>query len=191
MSNELEAFIEYITVIKALSSSTIEAYQKDLTQIETAFNKELIKLGTKEVLTHFANFKNKNTINRKFSSLNSFYNFCYKKEFTDERLRLKLAKTPSSLPKYIEFNSFLEKIEKIDRDGWIGKRDYAFLFFLYATGVRVSEALNVKVEDIEGEWLKVRFAKGEKERIIPLAKEAVELILDYTSSFKKVISYHK
>jgi len=58
-------------------------------------------------------------------------------------------------------------------------RDYALLLFLYASGARISEALELKREDIEGEWLRIRHAKGQKERVVPLAKNAIKAIDDY------------
>ncbi len=53
----------------------------------------------------------------------------------------------------------------IDRSSWIGLRDYALiLFFLFASGARISECLALRLEDIEDGWLNIRHAKGEKKR---------------------------
>ncbi len=59
----------------------------------------------------------------------------------------------------------MKQLEIIDRSNWLGLRDYALILFLYATGLRVSECLSMHEEDIEGEWLRVRHTKGEKNAI--------------------------
>jgi integrase/recombinase XerD len=67
----------------------------------------------------------------------------------------------------------------IDRSEWIGMRDFALILFLYATGARVSECLMVEEGDIEGEWLRIRHGKGEKERYVPIAAEALKALRAY------------
>ena len=74
MSLELKAFIEYISIIKALTNSTINAYQNDLLQIEESFKKDLIELSLENILHFLEKYENKNTINRKISAINSFFN---------------------------------------------------------------------------------------------------------------------
>lgn len=184
MSNELEAFIEYISVTKALSKKSIDAYLGDLKAIEDELLQPLIKLDTSIVLKLLSKYENKRTLNRKLSSLNSFFDFCYKSQFLDTKSKFKLAKTPKHLPRFLSFLEIQNSLELIDKSNWIGLRDYALIMFLYATGARISEALALKREDIEGEWLKIRHAKGDKERIVPIAKVAIEAIGKYLNEFK-------
>ncbi len=176
MSNELEAFIEYITVTKALSKKSIEAYRGDLLFFEKQLKKPLIKLDTVTLLSVLESYKNKRTLNRKLSSINAFFDFCYKSQFVEKHAKLRLAKTPKLLPKFLSYESIQKGLELIDRSSWIGLRDYALILFLYASGTRISEALELSRNDIEGEWLHIRHAKGEKERIVPLAVVARETI---------------
>lgn len=75
----------------------------------------------------------------------------------------------------------LDGINLIDRSTIIGLRDYALILFLYASGCRISEALSVQREDIVDGWLKIRFAKGEKERVVPLAPVATQALERYLS----------
>jgi len=183
MSNELEAFLEYISVTKALSSKSVEAYRSDLLQIETALKKPLIQLNSQEVLNILSSYTNKRTLNRKLSSVNSFFNFCYKHQFSDETTKLRLAKIPKLLPKFLSFKDIENLLKLIDRSSWIGLRDYALILFLYATGARISECLELSRGDIDGEWLHIRHAKGEKERIVPIANVAIKAINEYLESF--------
>lgn len=184
MSNELEAFIEYISVTKALSKKSIEAYSSDLLQIEEELQKPLISLESQTILNLLSKYKNKRTLNRKLSSINAFFDFCYKSHFSDEFSKIKLAKIPKLLPKFLSFEEINNALNTIDRTTWIGKRDYALILFLYATGARITECLSLSRGDIDGEWLHIRHAKGEKERIVPVAQIAKKAIDDYLQSLK-------
>jgi len=72
-------------------------------------------------------------------------------------------------------------LNSIDRSTWIGLRDYALILFLYATGLRISECLSIEHNDIEELWLRVRHAKGDKERLVPIAQEAIQALKIYES----------
>ncbi len=190
MSKELEAFIEYITVIKALSKKSIEAYKSDLSSLEKTLNKPLIQLNSKTLLKGLSNYNNKRTLNRKLSSVNSFFDFCYKSQFLEQKSKLKLAKIPKLLPKFLSYKEIQNSLLLIDKTTLIGLRDYALILFLYATGARISECLALKKEDIEDNWLKIRHAKGEKERIVPIAsiaKDAINSYLDEMKSQKEFV----
>ena len=182
MSNELEAFIEYITVTKALSKKSVAAYKSDLLFFEEKLQKPLIKSDTVMLLKALQHYENKRTLNRKLSAVNAFFDFCYKLQFRDEKTKLKLSKIPKLLPKFLSYEAILQGLELIDRSTWIGLRDYALILFLYASGARISEALEISRNDIDGEWLHIRHAKGEKERIVPLADVAREAIDTYLSA---------
>jgi integrase/recombinase XerD len=179
MSKEFEAFIEYITVIKALSPRTIEAYSYDLVQIEASLGKSLILITSSEVFGLLGKIENKRTLNRKLSAFNSFLDFCHRNRFDHTSSKFPLSKVPKNLPKYLTFETIHSGLKMIDRSEWIGLRDYAILLFLYATGVRVSECLMAEEGDIEGEWLRIRHGKGEKERYVPIAQEALKALRTY------------
>lgn len=192
MSNELEAFLEYISVTKALSPKSVQAYRSDLQLLEDALAKPLISLDTTQLLSLLSNIENKRTLNRKFSAINAFFDFCYKSEFSEQHTKLKFAKIPKSLPKFLSFEEIKAGLALIDRTKWIGKRDYALILFLYATGARISEALSVTIDDIEDEWLKIRHAKGEKERIVPIAPIALKALREYLQdvAFEKELLWY-
>ena len=158
ISDQLEAFIEYITIIKALSKASIEAYQNDLSLIEEHYQEPLIKIDENRLLEYLSQFKNKRTLNRKLSSINAFFAFCHQ-EFSngsEEKRKYKFSKIPSTLPKYMSYDEIMSALQGIDRSSWIGLRDYALILFLYATGLRISECLSIEHNDIEGLWLRDR-----------------------------------
>ncbi|HEX5670280.1 MAG TPA: site-specific integrase, partial [Sulfuricurvum sp.] len=72
MSNELDAFLEYITIVKSLSQKTVSAYRSDLYDIEVKAGKTLISLDSTLIIKTLSTIQNKRTLNRKLSSLNSF-----------------------------------------------------------------------------------------------------------------------
>jgi len=189
MSNELEAFLEYISVTKALSSKSVAAYKNDLLCVEDELNTSLIRLDSTKVLNFLSKYSNKRTLNRKLSAVNAFFDFCYKQQFVAEKTKLRFAKIPKLLPKFLTYQEINNSLKLIDKSDWIGLRDYALILFLYASGTRISECLSIRREDIEGEWLHVLHAKGEKERIVPVAKIAIKAIDSYLSEAKYAKDY--
>jgi len=179
MSRELEAFLEYISVTRALSKQSVLAYQSDLTWIEESTGVSLIKLDSLKVLNTLSVYENKRTLNRKLSSVNAFFDFCYKEQFKAKSDKLQFAKIPKLLPRFLSFKAIEEGLSCIDTTTWIGQRDYALILFLYASGSRISECLELSLNEIEGEWLHIRHAKGEKERVVPLAPIAIKSIYSY------------
>lgn len=179
LSNELEAFLEYISVTRALSKKSVEAYKSDLSSIENEFNTSLIHLESNSVLNILSKYKNKRTLNRKLSAINAFFDFCYKSHFSSEKTKYKFAKIPKLLPKFLSFKEIQNALTLVDRSSWLGLRDYALIMFLFASGTRISECLALRREDIEEGWLHIRHAKGEKERIVPVAKVALDAINAY------------
>lgn len=179
ISRELEAFFEFITITRALSSKTISAYKGDLLQIEEALHIPLIELDLNDILSFLSSYTNKRTRNRKLSSLNAFFDFCYKNQFIQTNKKIKSSKTPKLLPHFLSYETIEQSLALIDRSTWIGLRDYALLLFLYATGARISECLCIVRSDIDGSWLLIRQAKGEKERVVPIAKVALHALEAY------------
>jgi integrase/recombinase XerD len=179
LSKELEAFLEYISVTKALNKKSVSAYMGDLSSIELELDKPLIEIESNKLLELLSKYENKRTLNRKLSSVNAFFDFCYSNAFLEQKTKLKSAKIPKLLPKFLSYEKLISGIRLCDISSWLGLRDAALLYFLYASGVRISECLALKKEDIDGEWLLVRHAKGDKERLVPVAKVALDVLKRY------------
>ena len=150
--------------------------------LEKDAKKSLIKLELQTILPLLTKYENKRTLNRKFSALNSFFEFCYKEEFLEQKTKFKFAKIPKNLPKFLSYNEIMKSLELIDQTNWIGLRDYALILFLYATGARISEALELQRSDIEDSWVKIRHAKGQKERVVPIANVALQALDNYLNA---------
>lgn len=182
MSDIIYAFGEYQRINKALEPHSINAYINDLKQLEEFSSLALLQLNTDDILSFLSTFQNKRTLNRKLSSINSFYDFCHRKEFSDKSINIPMAKISKNLPKYLSYENIVNGLKLIDRSTKKGLRDYALILFLYASGCRISEALQVQRRDIVDGWLKIRFAKGEKERVVPLAPVALKAIEEYLAA---------
>jgi len=192
MSELIVAFKEYLTIIKSLASNTIEAYISDLVEYENFINqnkKSLLESTSEDLLEYLTTLKNPRTQNRHLSSINSFYNYCF--EHYDNVIKPKgiFAKLPQKLPKYLDNDTIMNNLDLIDKTKELGLRDYAIILFLYATGVRVSELLKVSKNDINDNWVKIIYAKGSKQRIVPIAKKAIDAINEYLSFRKNKSDY--
>jgi len=181
LSRYLEAFLEYLLINKAVSKNTYDAYKRDLTQFEEFLNRPIIEAESKDVIAFLSQIDNKRSLNRKLSAINSFFDFAYKRDYVNEKFKIKQAKIPKTLPKFLDKEAILNAISHINYNdsSWFELRDKALILFLYATGLRISEALNVKISDIEDGWVKVEMAKGEKQRMVPIADVALNAIKEY------------
>ena len=184
MSRELEAFLEYLAVVKLLNKKTIEAYESDISSMERFLEKSAISFSLDDIVTFLSQVKKPATKNRKLSALNSFFKFCLKSDYLDEVPRLEFSKLQQKIPRYILWDEFKTSLELVDRSSWIGKRDFAFLLFLYATGARVSEALSITKSNFDGEWIKFTNTKRDKERLVPISKVALNAIDEYQKEIK-------
>ena len=173
MNKLIEAFSEYLIINKGLSRNSLAAYIHDIEQLDAFLKKVLLEYESSDIISFLSQFKNPRTRNRKLASINAFYRFLNELDFSNKSLKLPSAKVPANLPLYLEYKEIMGAVESIEPTNWIAKRDRALILFLYASGVRVSEAVNAKREDLSDGWLRVRYGKGAKERIVPVANIAL------------------
>jgi integrase/recombinase XerC len=190
----VRGFIDYIKFEKRYSPHTVRAYTDDLVVfldfVKAQFDVEAPDLvSTTYIRTWMAALTlqkvQPRSINRKISSLNSFYRYCMVQGFVPANpvKGIQVLKTRKRLPSYIE----KEQMELLLQgnyftDDFAGKRDRLILSILYHTGIRVSELVGLKTQQFEVSrgQLKV-LGKGNKERIIPVHKELISLVEVYLS----------
>ena len=169
-------FLEYLKYEKNYSLLTINGYKEDLIFLNDYFNKENINFLEVEyqdirLLYNFLEDKyySKNTIARHISSIRSFYKYLsFNKIINNNPFNMAhLPKKDKMLPKFLYYNELMEMFDSINLDNFYGKRNRCILEVLYATGVRVSELVNIKLSDIDFDngTIKV-IGKGNKERIV-------------------------
>ncbi len=189
MREELSEFLNYISSEKGLSLNTRSAYQKDLEQFETfcSVNKLSFNDVTLNDLRDFlALLRNREvsqrSISRKVSSFKQFYIFLLKENRVEKNPTelLHVVVKTSKLPKHLSQIEMAKLIGSAKGDTDLSIRDRAILEFWYATGCRVSELVNLQIEqiDFESKVVKVK-GKGNRERIIPLNEQTLEWCSKY------------
>lgn len=185
----LEEYLKYLKYEKRYSKDTIDSYEEDLIEFFSFLEQEdinLLKLTYDDIRFYLMGLDSKHnkasTISRKLSSLRGFYKFLINKEYMDNNpfALIKSPKKEKKLPRFFYYNELEEMFDSIDITTPLGQRNRLILEVLYASGIRVSELVNIKVTDINDETIKV-LGKGNKERIARIgdyAKEILDLFLN-------------
>ncbi|MFD2582052.1 tyrosine-type recombinase/integrase [Pedobacter vanadiisoli] len=187
----LKSFITYLTHEKRYSQHTVTSYQTDLDQFEKFIEKSA--LGFTEVKhTHLRNYlvelmeegHSANTINRKISTLRSFYKFLHRSGKIDQNpsALIKAPKIPKRLPVFVEaqkMDHLLDSEHYFD-ESFPSVRDHLVIELLFGTGMRLTELLQLKDSDIDvyAGTIKV-LGKRNKERIIPINKQLINQVNTY------------
>ncbi|MGM9875172.1 MAG: site-specific tyrosine recombinase/integron integrase [Bacilli bacterium] len=190
--NVINDFISYISK-KNYSVNTYTSYINDLYYFYIFIKKDLTKVtfeDIKDYLEHL-NLKKEKTssIRRKISSLKSFYKFLYKNNYMNKKdyplTKIAYPKMEKKLPKFIYYNDLLEIINESSKDR-DGVRDRLIIEMLYATGVRVSELINIKINDIDFNNRRIIvLGKGNKERIVYYGEYAEEVLKEYMKTHER------
>ncbi len=201
MDKSVQEFLEYIINQKNYSENTSKNYEIDILEFKEYLNKESINYldidydFIKGYLMELYNRKlSRNSVARKLSSLRSFYKYLFNNELikTNPFKYVSTPKKEKKLPKYLG----VEELELIFNTPNLvtplGQRDKVILEVLYATGIRVSELVNIKVSDIDFYRKEIRvLGKGNKERIDPFGDYCLESInLFLEDGRKKLLEKH-
>jgi integrase/recombinase XerC len=185
-------FIDYIQYEKRYSPHTVIAYQNDLDQFYT-FLKIQYAVDDIHEVTHLmirswlaALMEEKTSprsVNRKLSTLKSFYKFLLKEGIltVNPMWRIISLKTPKNLPVFVEKGKMDALFERTDfGSGFPALRDRMILEMLYATGMRLSELVNLKETDIDFHQSELKvLGKRNKERLIPFSNKFAGLLKTY------------
>ena len=190
INQAIDDYIIFLTVEKGASGNTIEAYSNDVRKfaqyLEDAGIRRWAQVDTATVRGYLAWMQNESLTNttraRNVAALKSFFRFLYMEKYTEHNLG-ELLDTPRKekvLPKYLTIEEVERLMDAPDVTTPHGCRDKAMLELLYASGLRVSELISLKLSDISFEMAYVRcFGKGAKERIIPLGRYALAALEQY------------
>ena len=176
----IEMYLKYLQTEKRYSRNTVDAYESDLRAFfeHIEFNKyrdNISEIQTSEIRDWILDLMDSNnnarTINRKLSVLNGFFKFLIRERLIDANPITKIIspKEKKRLPVFLEekrLNNYLDVSNEVG-DTYAEIRDQTIIELLYATGVRRSELINMKANDVHNDYVKV-LGKGKKERLIPL-----------------------
>jgi len=194
----IDSFLDSLYIEKGLSNNTVSSYRNDIKSFLLWIDKNSsnpLSINDSDANNYisklFRDGLKSSSVNRKISSIKSFYTFLQKKKI--------IMKSPIAdivMPKqekYLPVSMSEEEVERLlnspDLNIEIERRDKAIIELLYATGMRISELTNLKLTDIDinRSVLKV-FGKGSKERLVPFGEKAAESISLYLKDRKDLKS---
>ena len=187
----IEQFEVYLATEKRYSEHTLIAYKNDLLQFIgyaeitedrqlAEVNHQLVRGWMVELLEHAIVPR---SVSRKLSCLRSFFNWLKKQGLVTENPMLKIRgpKVEKRLPQFVKQSEFTqERIEPIFANSFDGLRDRLMVELFYQTGIRLSELITLKEQDVVSTHIKV-LGKRNKERIIPIGKELFDRVQAYRS----------
>jgi len=192
IASYLERFINYLQFEKRFSSHTIVAYKNDINQFivysEKAYNLNLIEeinhlIIRSWVVSLMESKMSARSVNRKITTLKTFYKFLLRENVVSANPMLKIQspKTSKKLPIFIEKTSMDVLLDNIEfEDDFFGRRNQLIIELFYATGMRLSELINLKQRDVDLHACQLKvLGKRNKERIIPFNNELKHKIDKY------------
>ncbi|MBV9677599.1 MAG: site-specific tyrosine recombinase XerD [Acidobacteriaceae bacterium] len=187
LDNAVRSYLHFCRTEKGLSDNTLASYRLDLQQFQTfigLISPSIISLeALRSYLDHLrANGLSHRSIARQVTTLRGFFGFCLEEDLvpSDPTELLVAPKIGSALPKVLQRPQVDQLLEAPDNGTRIGLRDAAMLDLLYATGMRVSELISVRVADLDFTAGLVRVTgKGNKQRMIPVGTSALQSVEHY------------
>ncbi len=197
----LQTFLDFLSVEKGLSANTILSYSRDLKKLFLFFNKEKIPwMNAKEAdLVKFIHHMSQSGLSarslaRLISSMKSFYRFLILDGILRKSPAANLSSPKSwlSLPKFLSVKEVEILLQQPDESVERGLRDKAMLELLYATGLRVSELVSLRLSDLNlRDGFLICRGKGGKERIVPLGKSAAAAVRHYLAGARRAFLLHE
>ncbi len=189
---------EFIDNLKArqATENTLASYERDIIQFSDYFEKQgkkifdLTKADMQEYVEHLKeNNKSNSTISRSAASVKAFYKYLLSKGLAEENIAIKVdaPKVDRKDPLILSSNEIEKLLEQPDTNELKGQRDKAMLEILYATGIRVTELISLKLEDVNlsGGYIKVK--KKNNERHIPLGNLSLKCLKEYINKVRPLL----
>ena len=201
MLNEyIDNFLDYLEYERKYSFHTVENYERDLTKYKNYIEKEKINFKSMDyskVADYTIYLKTSgyspSSINRHLSSIRTFYTYLLNTNKVQNN-PFKLIKGPKKekkLPNYLKYDEFLDIIRVCDSSD-LGVRNLLILELLFATGIRVSELVNIKLNDINLNEREIKiFGKGGKSRIVYFNKVCHKVMIDYLNNHRLILLKNK
>ncbi|MST82183.1 site-specific tyrosine recombinase/integron integrase [Bilifractor porci] len=192
MSNAIQEYITYLHDFRKISHNTEVSYKRDLKKAAEYFEEQNVPDITKATETNLNSYllylerdhMSPATVSRNIASLRSFYQYLLRvhRIEDDPSVSLKSPKVEKKVPEILTVEEVQKLLEQPNIQTDKGIRDETMLLLLYSTGIRVSELVNLKVEDLNLEVGYLTCRENGKERTIPLSAETEEKIRTYIES---------
>lgn len=189
MDTEINAFIIYLHNVKKTSENTELSYRRDLMKVRNYMQQqgiEDVERITSTNLNSYILYLEKNkfsaaTISRNIASLKAFYHYMFKEGMVTEDAAemLHAPRIEKKMPEILTTKEVVRLLEQPSGSSSKEIRDKAMLELLYATGIRVTELINLKLEDINLQMGYLLCRDGGRERVIPFGNEAKNALMHY------------
>lgn len=193
MDREIDLFISYLLIDKKYSQHTIDSYTNDLNKFAGYTNKSIIHITKDDIINILKKLDDENlsntSINHFVTVLRSFYKFLVINNIVNENIMAFIAspKREKHLPKVLSEKE-IDKLLNIPLTDAFSYRNKAMIELMYATGLRVSELVNLRVNDIDLNMALLKtLGKGSKERIIPLGDYALNYLKIYIYEYRPLL----
>ena len=202
MFDYLALFQEYLTVELGLAKNTQMAYMRDLRllmkSLQLKADEELLQVSRQQLIAYLVRLKQEgraaSTVARKLASIKAFYRFLTAERYIRRNPAevLEAASRGLHLPKVLNVQEVERLLDEPNLGTLDGYRDKTMLELLYATGMRVSELVNVPVKNVD---MKMQYVivmgKGSKERMLPLGRTALHYLEHYLSVVRPQLLHGK
>ena len=194
IEKEIYDYMNYLIIERQLSSNTIDAYKRDLYSFFNYVNKGYKSVNKNDVINYITSLDmNPKSINRHIVTLKNYFNFLEKNSMLsiNPMEDIQGLKTKKSIPRVFSEED-IDKLLDIEPTNAFEFRNKAMLELMYSSGLRVSELLNLNVNDIDFDMNIVRiFGKGSKERIMPINEIATSYLYEYINVYRKTLLKNK
>jgi len=185
----VKEFVYYLQAERGLSGNTVESYKSDVIKFIDNTKKNIKEINKEDIQNYIDSLHSSNfstaTVARKLSSLRMFFLFWVGEGLIDQTPmnNIQSPRMEKKLPKFLSADEVKNLIENVNGDFKYSLRDRAILELLYGCGLRVSELLNLRKEDLflKEDFIRVK-GKGSKERIVPLGGEAKKALIKYMTA---------
>lgn len=202
MFDYLALFQEYLTVELGLAKNTQLAYMRDLRllmkSLQLKADEEMLQVSRQQLIAYLVRLKQEgraaSTVARKLASIKAFYRFLTAERYISRNPAevLEAASRGLHLPKVLSVQEIERLLDEPNLGTLDGYRDKTMLELLYATGMRVSELVNVPVKNVD---MKMQYVivmgKGSKERMLPLGRTALHYLEHYLSVVRPQLLHGK
>lgn len=200
MTGRMQLFLEYLTVELGFSANTRQAYERDLRLFCKTLgfknSDALVNVNREQITGYMTQLKEKGlaaaTIARKLAAIKAFYRFMTAEGYMDANPAevVEAGTKGIKLPRVLSEDEVVRLLNQPDITTAEGFRDRTMLEVLYATGMRVSELINLTLErvDLNMKYI-IAFGKGSKERIVPLGSVAAEFLQQYLEKVRPKLTH--
>ncbi|MEJ2282315.1 MAG: site-specific tyrosine recombinase XerD [Desulfobacterales bacterium] len=198
----IDQYLNYLLIEKGLARATLDSYSRDVIRYQQFLHqngvRRLADADTPLILRHLINLRKAGLGSRSRArhlvAIRGLYRFVVQEKYInrDPSKLVDLPKLSLKLPDVLAVDEIAQLLKAPDTSKPIGARDAAMLELLYAAGLRVSELVNLKLQDINLEAGFVRiFGKGSKERVVPIGMPAITRIEFYIENARKAALKHQ